>query len=93
MREGRLAAAQRCCSIYNLAQEDVVNLWRQQYADHKYAVLDYFGDSPRFLHFDITRHGLERLRAFFGADVPVRIECWRKRGTAEERALRHASRT
>ncbi|KQB96096.1 hypothetical protein AL073_12655 [Loktanella sp. 1ANDIMAR09] len=84
---GRYAAA------FGIEREAVPALWRNQYIEHKNAVLEYFHGHDRFLHFDIVKDGPEELKSFFGSAVPVRTSRWVKRGSAEERARIHRKRS
>jgi hypothetical protein len=76
----------RYASASGLSRDAVIDLWRQQYADHKNAVLEYFRNHPRFLHFHLGEDGPEELARLFGAEIPLQLSHWRHRGSAKERA-------
>jgi hypothetical protein len=76
----------RYASASDLSRDAVIDLWRQQYADHKNAVLKYFRNNPRFLHFHLGEDGPEELARLFGEEIPLRLRHWRHRGSAQQRA-------
>lgn len=82
----------RYAQALGMEPDAVPDFWRAQYQDHKRAVLEFFEGQERFLHFDITRHGPDTLKAFFGKTIPVNTRYWKVRGTKEERARKQLSR-
>ena len=75
----------RSASALGVSREEVPDIWRQQYTEHKQAVLRHFNGHDRFLHFELGRDEPEQLISFFGKDLPLDLRKWRHAGSAADR--------
>lgn len=77
------------------SREGVVDLWRQQYEEHKSAVFDYFANSDRFLHYDIVNDRPGKVVDFLAPDFRLDVNEWKWLGSVQQRKdkLGRAGRT
>lgn len=79
----------RYASASGISQDEVPDLWRNQYTTHKQAVLEHFQGYDRFAHFDLMNDGPEKLQSLFGSVIAVNLRRWEKRGSRAERVRQH----
>lgn len=69
----------------SMTRDEVVECWKKTYLDHKSKVIEYFGDHPRFMVFDIESDPPEKLTRFLAKDFRLDLSEWVHRGSAQER--------
>ncbi|MFT3670965.1 sulfotransferase [Aestuariivirga sp.] len=69
----------------SMSRDEVEAYWRKLYSDHKSQVIEYFGNHPRFMVFNIEADPPDKLVSFLADDFRLDISEWSHRGSARER--------
>ncbi len=78
----------RSASALGVSIEEVPDIWREQYFEHKQAVLEHFKRHDRFLHFHLGEHGPKQIVCFLGEAIALDMRKWRQEGSAAQRRCR-----
>lgn len=68
---------QRAMACHATDKETVLDIWRQQHAEHTAKVFNYFAGNPRFIHFRIDRDPIQRMVDFLAPDFKIPAAHWR----------------
>lgn len=82
----------RYAKACGVSTEEAPNRWALEYAAHKDKVLAYFVAHPRFMRFELEKHGPLDLCSFLRDHFQLEPSRWVHRGKSSERRLKyHAS--
>lgn len=76
----------RYMAVMKMTKEQAVAHWRETYDTQKANVLEYFGDNPRFMIFNIEEDDPARLNTFLAGSYALDVSHWQQKGSSEKRA-------
>ena len=85
LRHRRGQFARRSAKLRGCSEDELRGVWLKEREEHNRAVLSYFADSERFLHFRVDRDPISRLIDFLSPHFRLKPHHWARENVSAKR--------